>query len=427
MRGENKLSQEAQMQKKPNIYLNLVKNKTLMLIWSGSSISLIGDAFFNLAVMWVVYAQSGSTLQSALVGVVSQLSFVIMSPLSGALADRWNRKTMMWSTNILSAIVVGLLTFVFFIMGYLPLWAALVAILLLDTLSVFLYPAESSVMPDIVGKEQLSNAFGVTSTIKESANLVGKGLAGVTIAVIGTGWALSWDSLSFILATLCILIARIPNKQISLSNQKEKSSLIGEMKEGWSYMNHYPVLKIIIWLAFLVNVSSFMGPLYPALVKTQLHGGATTFGLIESSSVVGAMIGGICTGFFDQRFKTGILLGWSLFFASLATFGIAISHFIIITMLCQVIQSFCTTLVSVLLTSALLVMVADEFRGRISGLVSSMAMLAMPISTLIAGGIGIKVNVSYLIWFGALWVFAIALFTLFNKNMRHLDTKESIR
>ncbi|WP_077326315.1 MFS transporter [Virgibacillus siamensis] len=417
------MANQATAERRSHIYRNLFKNQTLMLLWSGKSISVIGDAIFDVAVMWVIYAQSGSTFQSALIGVAAQLSSVIMSPVAGAVADRWDRKTIMWTTNLFSAIVVALVSVVFFTVGHLPLWIALASILILNGLTVFLGPAETSIMPAIVGKEQLTSAYGIFSTVVQSANLIGKGIAGVAIAAIGSSWALLGDSLTFIIVTICILLARIPKKEITLAAESNKSSMISDIKGGWKYMDKHPTLKTLIWLAFLVNITSFMGPLYPAFVETQLHGGATAYGIIQASTVIGAMFGGICTGFFDKRFKAGPLLGVSLLIASLATFGIAFSKMLLMAVFFQIIQTFFTSLSSVLIMSAQLVLVSDEYRGRIRGLMMSMAMLAMPISTLIAGGIGEVINISYLFAFAALWTLGIALFSLQNTKIRNLDTK----
>ena len=99
-------------------YRSLLKNQTLMLLWSGKAISVIGDAFFDLAVMWVVYVQSQSILQSATVGIIIHLSTAFFSPIAGALADRWDRKAILWVTNVLSAVVIGFVTLYIFLFDY---------------------------------------------------------------------------------------------------------------------------------------------------------------------------------------------------------------------------------------------------------------------------------------------------------------------
>ncbi len=81
-------------------YRRLLGNRTLMLLWGGETVSIFGDAFFNLAVLWVVYSQSNSAFQTALVGVVWHLSDIVFGPLAGILADRLDRKRIMVATNL---------------------------------------------------------------------------------------------------------------------------------------------------------------------------------------------------------------------------------------------------------------------------------------------------------------------------------------
>src|SRR5690606_23173491 len=135
------------------VYKSLFRNKTLILLWSGKFISIIGDRFFDIAVMWVVYAQSQSVLQSALVVVAFHLFTVLMSPIAGVVPDRLDRKTIMCSFNLLAALIVGITVVLFSILGYFLLLVAIISILLLNAMTTFINPAEASVMPEIVGKE----------------------------------------------------------------------------------------------------------------------------------------------------------------------------------------------------------------------------------------------------------------------------------
>ena len=85
----------------------LFRNRSFVLLWSGQSASVFGDAFFNLAVMWVVWTETQSTLQTAIVQAVWHIPDVLFAPVAGVLADRWDRKAIMVTTNVAAAAVVG--------------------------------------------------------------------------------------------------------------------------------------------------------------------------------------------------------------------------------------------------------------------------------------------------------------------------------
>src|SRR5262245_12775582 len=178
-------------------YVRLFRNHTFLLLWSGQTISSLGDPFFNLAVMWVVYTQSGSAFQTAFIQVISHLSKVLFGPFAGALADRWDRKHIIVITNTLAAVVVGAVTAVISVCGLSPA-VAFAAVFLLNTLTTFSSPAQFSIMPAAVGRDLLATASGMFATARQLASLLGSALAGVTIAILGAVWALLIDALSFL-------------------------------------------------------------------------------------------------------------------------------------------------------------------------------------------------------------------------------------
>ena len=98
----------------------LFRNRSFVLLWSGQTVSVFGDAFFNLAVMWVVWAETQSTLQTAIIQAIWHLPDVIFAPLAGVLADRWDRKAIMVTTSLAAAAVVGAVALLVALVGHLP-------------------------------------------------------------------------------------------------------------------------------------------------------------------------------------------------------------------------------------------------------------------------------------------------------------------
>ena len=190
----------------------LFRNPSFVLLWSGQSASYFGDAFFNLAVMWVVWSETQSTLQTAIIQAVWHLPDVIFAPLAGVLADRWDRKAIMVTTNIAAAAVVAAVALLVVLVGHLPPVVAFVAIFKLNSLTTFMNPARASVMPSVVGRDLLTTAQGLFSTARETASLVGSAAAGLLIAAANVVWALVIDAASFAFVALCIAIARLPGR-----------------------------------------------------------------------------------------------------------------------------------------------------------------------------------------------------------------------
>ena len=146
-------------------YIELIKNRTLVLLWSGQTISDIGDAFFNLALMWMVFTNTNSILQTALVSVFWHISDILFSPIAGILADKFDRKRIMIVSNFLAFILVGILAIYTFSVQYIEPLIIYISILALNCLTAFMTPLRSSVLPDIVGKELLTTASGIFTSL----------------------------------------------------------------------------------------------------------------------------------------------------------------------------------------------------------------------------------------------------------------------
>jgi len=259
-------------------YRLLFRNRALTLLWGGEAVSVGGDTFFALAVMWVVYAESGSALQTALIQVVWHLSSVVFGPLAGALADRWDRKQVMVVTNVLAAATAAALAGAMVVYGRLPVPAAMLAAFFLRSLATFLTPARASLMPDVVGRDLLATATGLYATLREAASLLGNAVAGTVIAVLGAVWAVVIDALSFLVAAVCIALAPLPTRPMLPSSDATRISLARDLRDGWRVISAHPVLRTTVWLNTLTNVTSFLGPLYPALVSQRLHADAAPWG-----------------------------------------------------------------------------------------------------------------------------------------------------
>lgn len=401
------------------IYRSLLKNQTLMLLWSGKAISIIGDAFFDLAVMWVVYEQSQSILQSATVGIIIHLSTAFFSPIAGALADRWDRKSILWITNVLSAIVIGFVTLFIFLFDYLPLPIALVSILFLNAFGTFLNPAEASIMPEIINKEHFIGANGIFQAISQISSLLGRAIGGFVIAGIGAGWALTGDALSFLIVAICISFARIPKRTANFT--KGKLSLWRDIKDGWSHIKSHRVIKTMLLLYLLINAISFMPTLYPALVNHQLNGNATIYGMIQAASFVGGLVGGLVTGFFERKFKVGHLVGGLWVLAGLCNIGIAFSTSILLTMLLLFAQTLFITVSVVSLNAIQMLLIPEEYRGRLFGIIGSLSVIIIPLTTLIAGLLGDIIGVSTLFVIAGFWIIGVSILAFINPHIRNAN------
>ena len=222
----------------------------------------------------------------------------------------------MVATNLGAAAVVGAVALIVVVVGHLPLVVALVAIFKLNGLTTFMQPARASVMPSVVGRDLLTTAQGLFATARETAALVGSAAAGLLIAAAGAVWALAVDAASFLFVSLCIALARLPGRASAASSEAGSGLSVKlvarDLRDGWRTVSQHPVVHALLWLGVLINVASFIGPLWPALVQERLGGGAGFYGLLLAVSAAGAMLGGLVAGPPGASFRRGPRTGVKL-------------------------------------------------------------------------------------------------------------------
>jgi MFS transporter, DHA3 family, macrolide efflux protein len=409
-------------------YRRLVGVRPLRLLWAGEAVSTIGDEFFNLAVMWVIYTQSNSVLQTALVQVVWQIPDILFAPVAGAWADRLDRKKIIVVTNLLAALAVAVLAAVMAAVGHLPLAAALAAVFVLNSLTTFLRPARASIVPQLVGPAALASANGVFSSIKQTASFAGSALAGFAIALFTAVWALVVDVLSFLVVAACVWFARLPARTVESARPAGRRFPAGaELREAWRLMLAHPVVRVTVFLSVLVNIGSMLGPLYPALVTGQLQANAAVYGSIGAAAVIGGAVGGIAAGPMERRIGAGRLMisGWLL--AGAATAGIGLSTSLPLSLGLQAVIVFGMTAGGVAMGAVTGALVPENFRGRVFGLSQSLSVLLIPISALLGGLLADQIGVVPLFVGCGIWIAVLSCVALTSPHVRNvrLDTPES--
>ena len=402
----------------------LFRKPSFVLLWSGQTVSIFGDAFFNLAVMWVIWSETQSTLQTAVIQAVWHIPDVLFAPLAGVFADRWDRKAIMVTTNVAAAAVVGAVVLIVVVVGHLPPVVAFVAIFKLNGLTTFMNPARASVMPSVVGRDLLTTAQGLFSTARETAALAGSAAAGLLIAATNAVWALAVDAASFVFASLCVAFARLPGRTArpAASNgirlRLSPRSVARDLREGWRTASGLPVVRALLWLGVLINVGSFVGPLWPALVQERLGGGAGSYGVLLAAAAAGGMTGGLVAGPLERRLGAGRVLasGWGL--AGACTLGIAGSTWLSVTMVLEFVEAAALTAGMVANGAIVITAVPEEYRGRVFGMVRSLSVILIPASALAGGWIAEFVEIWIMFAAAGAIVLALALLAWANPNVR---------
>lgn len=227
-------------------------NKNFVLILQGNAVSAIGDILYSVAIGYWVYAQTNS---SALMGIMSSISmFVVMfvSPFSGTIIDKCNRKIVIVGMDVLRGIImlaIGILAF----SNQLNVTFVLIAAFLAAMCSVFFSPAVNTLLIDIIPHDDMVRGQSVQSGITSFINLIGKALSGALVAFFGIPLIIVMNGISYLLSALTEMFIEVPKTK----RQGEKVTIKGifeDFKVAVKEIYGNKFLRLFIPSALILNL-----------------------------------------------------------------------------------------------------------------------------------------------------------------------------
>ena len=272
------------------------------LLWAGESISLLGDQFHFVALAWLVLGLTGSGLALGTVLIASSIPRAAFMLVGGALSDRMAPRSLMLASNLLRAGVVALLT-VLVVSGRAELWHLVVLGVIFGTVDAFFLPALNTMIPMLVPSDRLPAANAVIQGTAQLAGLIGPAIAGVVVALIGTGPAFAVDAASFAFAALMLMAIRggrrpEPSETSPAAVDAERPSLLSTIRAGAAYAFADPAIRLVVVLTAAFNLA-FTGPIAVGLAwlaSNRFEGGSVAFGFMFAGFGAGALVGAILAG-----------------------------------------------------------------------------------------------------------------------------------
>lgn len=363
--------------------LRALKHRNFQLFFGGQLISVTGTWMQTVALSWLVYRLTGSSLLLGTVGFAGQIPVFLVAPLGGTMADRHNRQRIVIGTQTASMVLAFLLA-ALTLTGKVQVWHVLVLATSLGVANAFDVPARQAFLVDMVGKEDLMNAIALNSSMFNGARIVGPAVAGMLVAMIGEGWCFFANAVSYI-----AVIVGLTMMQVRRPFQKPPSgSPLTQIVEGFRFVGHTrPIRAILLLLGLISLVAMPYTVLMPVFADRILHGGARGLGILMSATGVGALLAAL-----TLASRTGVrgLSRWVAyscggFGASLVLFAFSRSFWPSTALLVPV--GFCMMLQMASSNTLIQTMVPDHLRGRVMSVYSMMFMGMAPFGALIGGAL----------------------------------------
>ncbi len=318
----------------PGGVLAPLRERNFALLWSGMTVSLVGDGILLVALAWQVYELSNAPAALAVVGLAMTIPHVAFLLLGGVASDRFDRRRVMIASDAVRGLAVGVMG-VLSVTGHLQLWQIFPIIAVYGGATAFFGPAFDAFVPDVVSRDQLTQANAIELFVRPGAHgMAGPALGGLLIAVGGSGGAFLVDALTFAVSMVCLarVRPRVPDDPADDPAEQDlptttAGGVFDDIREGFRYVR----ANAWLWATLLAATFAYLlftGPvdvLLPYLVKNELKAGAGTLGLILAAGGVGAIGAALAVGSFGmpRRSMTFIYVAWTLSTLVLVGYGLA--------------------------------------------------------------------------------------------------------
>ncbi len=264
--------------------------RTFFTIWFGQLISLLGSQLTGFALGVWVYDQTHSVSMLALAQVALQAPYVLLSPLAGVFADRWNRRTAMIVSDAgagISVLVIGTL----FLTHHLTVWMVIPLNLWMSSFQTLMWPSFTAATTLLVPKEHYGRASAFTQLGEALPAIAGPAMAGMLYATIQLGKMALIDFASYIFSVLLMLLfVRIPSPAKTIQEARGENSLWKEMRFGWDYIiARKGLLALLIFFLTINFLTGVIGPLITPLILDNWD--ASTLGFLSTLMGVGMLAG----------------------------------------------------------------------------------------------------------------------------------------
>jgi transmembrane secretion effector len=400
--------------------LTPLRIRDFRLLWTGATVSLIGDGIFLVALAWQVYTLSNAPTALAVVCISMSLPQALFVLLGGVVCDRFERRRLMIAADTLRGLAIGLIGGLA-VSHELALWHLIVLGGVYGVGSAFFLPAFDATVPDLVPPELLGEANALDQFVRPTAlRLIGPALGGIIIAATSAGGAFLVDAATFAVSIAALAAMRPPPRRRTSGYGVREG--LQELRDGYRFVRSHVWLWGTLLSASLAYLL-FMGPadiLLPFLVKNTMHGGPQVLGAVFALGGVGALTAAFVVGQLGtpRRNMTFIYVTWTLATFAVAGYGLAVGTWQLM-LACLVFNAFDTAGLVVWGTTRHR-LVPVEMRGRVASF-RSLAYGLWPLSYALSGAVAAVLGVRATLVVAGLGGGLITIAFLFLPGMRDVE------
>ncbi|HEX2865713.1 MAG TPA: MFS transporter [Ignavibacteriales bacterium] len=363
-----------------------LKNRNYRLYFTGQGISLPGTWMERIAQSWLVLSLTNSGIALGLVTAFQTLPILFLGPWGGLVADRFNKRKLLFFTQAASGLL-SLLLAVLIATGLVRIWMVYILAALLGIVNAVDNPTRQTFVFEMVGENDLSNAITLNSTLVNLARIIGPAIAGVIIAGLGLALCFFLNAVSFSGVLICLYLINPEDLHAGRPVKKAK----GQLREGFRYILSTPILRnVLLILAIAGTLTYEFKVSLPLLAKFTFLGDANYYAFLTSAMGLGAVVGGLLTAGRKRTSARG--LSATAIFFGLAVLATALSPGIHMAVFMMVVVGIFSIRFMTLGNTTLQLESAPEMRSRVMSMWSIAFLGSSPVGGPIIGFIAEHTN-----------------------------------
>jgi predicted MFS family arabinose efflux permease len=385
--------------------LAALRNPNYGLYTAGSGISLIGTWMQRVATGWLTWELTGSGAWLGLVAFADLFPTVIIGPIAGAIADRWDRLTVTRISQSL-AMLQAITLFTLTVTGLINIYLLLALVAFLGSVAAFNQPARLALIPSLVPREHLMAAVAVNSIVFNLARFIGPAAAGVAIVSGGVALAFLLNAVSFAFFLLALARIRLGPPEARTA----KRNFFADLADGFRYaVSHAGIAPMLL---LLIVTSVGVRPvieLMAGFADRVFAAGAPGLAMLTSAVGVGAVVGGIwLAGRAEPAGLTRVVLTATLVLVA-TTLVFAATDALWLGVAAMLVLGFAMVCAGVGTQTLIQLSVDSAMRGRVLSLYGLIFRGAPALGALMMGVASEAVGLRWPLAAGALFVLAAAL------------------
>jgi len=357
-----------------------LKNPMFRLLWIGSTISLIGDQFYLVALPWLILQLTGSGVALGAILMSAAIPRAVLMLMGGAVTDRTSPRKIMISTASARTVFVGAIAALVYSQT-IHLWHLYLLAIGFGIADAFYLPAASAFLPTIVERDQLVAANSALQSRTLITSIAGPTPAAFILKALGAAWAFLLDAVSFLFVIGALWKLPDPPK----SQTAAKPGLWNSIAEGLKYVNGDAALRSLMLLTAVLNFC-MSGPITVGLayLTKQKFASPTSYAICISAVAGGLLVGTLIAGMFAKHSR-GPLLLWVSAVLGVCTMTIGVLHHLWLIVATLFTMGVSSGLVSVHINAWFQQRVDRTKLGRVASVAMFASIGLMPISLALAG------------------------------------------